>query len=175
MFVVCFIMINGTGDSTYCAILVSRLFVITLQEKGTVPHSRLFMIGLFAYGGILLLLPGKEPDSLIKCIWFRLTLSISAQCRATQQVFYELFTFKIIPNLQLKLCTLYVVHFLSVLYFESFDCICQCCISWKLIPVSDGLEQWLSVVIHAWSFLVEAVFTSGLAVIWHQILLSICR
>jgi hypothetical protein len=44
-----------------------------------------------------------------------------------------------------------------------------------LIPVSDGLEQWLSVVIHAWSFLVEAVFTSGLAVIWHQILLSICR
>ena len=172
MFVVCFIMINGTGDSAYCAILVFTFICNHFTGKGTVPHSRLFMIGLFAYGGILLLLPGKEPDSLIECIWFR--LKNSAQCRATQQVFYELFTFKIIPNLQLKLCTLYV-HFLSVLYFESFDCICRCCISWKLIPVSDGLEQWLSVGIRAWSFLVEAFFTSGLAVIWHQILLSICR
>jgi hypothetical protein len=37
-----------------------------------------------------------------------------AQCRATQHVFYKLFTFKTIPNLQLK-CTLYVVHFLPVL------------------------------------------------------------
>ena len=50
---------------------------------------------------LLLLLPGKEPDSLNECIWFR--LKNSAQCRATQQVFYQLFTFKIIPNLQLKL------------------------------------------------------------------------
>ena len=39
-----------------------------------------------------------------------------AQCRATQQVFYKLFTLKTIPNLQLK-CTLYVVHFLPVLDF----------------------------------------------------------
>ena len=49
----------------------------------------------------LLLLPGKEPDSFIEYIWFR--LKNSAQRRATQQVFYKLFTFKIIPNLQLKL------------------------------------------------------------------------
>ena len=70
--------------------------------------------------------PGKEPDSLNKCIWFH--LKNSAQCRATQIVFYKLFTFKIIPNLQLKLCTLYVVHFLPVL---DFDCVCRCCISWK--------------------------------------------
>ena len=41
-----------------------------------------------------------------------------AQCRATQQVFYKLFTFKTIPNLQLK-CTLYVVHFLPVLDFRA--------------------------------------------------------
>jgi hypothetical protein len=40
-------------------------------------------------------------------------------CRATQQVFYKLFTFKIIPNLQWKLCTLYVVHFLPVLDFRA--------------------------------------------------------
>jgi hypothetical protein len=39
-----------------------------------------------------------------------------AQCWATQQVFYKLFTLKTIPNLQLK-CTLYVVHFLPVLDF----------------------------------------------------------
>jgi hypothetical protein len=55
----------------------------------------------------ILLLPCKEPDSLNECIWFR--LKNSAQCRATQQIFYKLFTFKIIPNLQLKVCTLYVV------------------------------------------------------------------
>ena len=61
--------------------------------------------------------PGKEPDSLNKCIWFH--LKNSAQCRATQQVFYKLFTFKIIPNLQLKLCTLYVVHFLPVVDFRA--------------------------------------------------------
>jgi hypothetical protein len=41
-----------------------------------------------------------------------------AQCRATQQVFYKLFTFKTFPNLQLK-CTLYVVHFLPVLDFRA--------------------------------------------------------
>ena len=110
-------MINGTGDSAYCAILVLTFICNHFTGKGTVPHSRLFMIGLFAYGGILLLLPGKEPDSLIECIWFR--LKNSAQCRATQQVFYELFTFKIIPNLQLKLCTLYVGHFLPVLDFRA--------------------------------------------------------
>ena len=65
----------------------------------------------------LTLLPGKEPDSLIECIWFRLKNSV--QCRATQQVFYKLFTFKIVPNIQLKLCTLYVVHFLPVLDFRA--------------------------------------------------------
>jgi hypothetical protein len=32
---------------------------------------------------------------------------------------YKLFTFKIIPNLQLKLCTLYVAHFLPVLDFRA--------------------------------------------------------
>jgi len=32
-------------------------------------------------------------------------LENSAQCRATQQVLYKLFTFKTIPNLQLKSCT----------------------------------------------------------------------
>ena len=37
---------------------------------------------------------------------------------------------------------------------ESFDCVCRCCISWKLISVSDGLgEEWLSVGIRVWSFL----------------------
>ena len=70
---------------------------------------------------LLLLIPGKEPDSLNECIWFR--LKNSAQCQATQQVFYinylVVFTFKIIPNLQLKLCTLYVVHFLPVLDFRA--------------------------------------------------------
>jgi hypothetical protein len=65
----------------------------------------------------VLLLPGKEPDSLNECIWFR--LKNSAQCWATQQVLYKLFTFKIIPKLQLKLCTLYVVHFLPVLDFRA--------------------------------------------------------
>ena len=123
----------------------------------------------------LLLLPGKEPDSFIEYIWFR--LKNSAQRRATQQVFYKLFTFKIIPNLQLKLCTL-CCSFSSSAWLqgssESFDCVRRCCISWKLIPVSDGLrEEWLSVGIRVWSFLVEAVFTSGPAVIWCQILLSI--
>jgi hypothetical protein len=44
-----------------------------------------------------------------------INFQLTAQCRATQQVFHELFTFKTIPNLQLKLCTLYVVHFLPVL------------------------------------------------------------
>jgi hypothetical protein len=43
----------------------------------------------------------------------------SAQCRATQQVFYKLITFKIIPDLQLKLCTLYVVHFLPGVDFRA--------------------------------------------------------
>jgi hypothetical protein len=38
--------------------------------------------------------------AFIEYIWFR--LKNSAQRRATQQVFYKLFTFKIIPNLQLK-------------------------------------------------------------------------
>ena len=66
---------------------------------------------------LLLLLPGKEPDSLNECIWFR--LKNSAQCRAAQQVFYKLFILKIIPKLQLKLCTLYVVHFLPVLDFRA--------------------------------------------------------
>jgi hypothetical protein len=46
--------------------------------------------------------------------------------------------------------------------------------SWKLILISDGLgEEWLSVCIRLCSFLVEAVFTSGPTVIWHQILLPI--
>jgi hypothetical protein len=64
---------------------------------------------------LLLLPPDKEPDSFIEYIWFR--LKNSAQRRETQQVFYKLFTVKIIPNLQLKLCTLYVVRFLPVLDF----------------------------------------------------------
>jgi hypothetical protein len=46
-------------------------------------------------------------------------LKNSAQCRAAQQVFYKLFILKIIPKLQLKLCTLYVVHFLPVLDFRA--------------------------------------------------------
>ena len=78
---------------------------------------------------VLLLFPGKEPDSLIECIWFRLKtlrsvgqhskfsmnylhlvpLENSEQCRATQQVLYELFTF----------ITPYVVHFLPVLDFRA--------------------------------------------------------
>ena len=69
---------------------------------------------------LLLLIPGKEPDSLNECIWF--CLKNSAQCRATQQFsinYLVVFTFKIIPNLQLKLCTLYVVHFLPVLDFRA--------------------------------------------------------
>jgi hypothetical protein len=40
-------------------------------------------------------------------------------CRATQQVLYKLFIFKTISNLQLKLCTRYVVHFLPVLDFRT--------------------------------------------------------
>ena len=46
-------------------------------------------------------------------------LENSAHCRATEQVLYKLFTFKTIPNLQLKLCTRYVVHFLPVLDFRA--------------------------------------------------------
>jgi hypothetical protein len=73
------------------------------------------MQGIIKESATLLLLPGKEPDSLIECIWFHLK---TLQCRATQQVFYKLFTFNTILNLQLK-CTLYVVHFLPVLEFRA--------------------------------------------------------
>jgi hypothetical protein len=69
-------------DRGYLSIYYQKLLTKSIQSKN-------------------LLLPGKEPDSLNECIWFR--LKNSAQCRATQQVFYQLFTFKIIPNLQLKL------------------------------------------------------------------------
>ena len=41
------------------------------------------------------------------------------QCRTTQRVLYKLFTFKTISNLQFKLCTPYVVHFLPVLDFRT--------------------------------------------------------
>ena len=69
-------------DRGYLSIYYQKLLTKSIQSKN-------------------LLLPGKEPDSLNECIWFR--LKNSAQCRATRQVFYKLFTFKIIPNLQLKL------------------------------------------------------------------------
>jgi hypothetical protein len=80
-------------DRGYLSIYYQKLLTKSIQSKN-------------------LLLPGKEPDSLNECIWFR--LKNSAQCRATQQVFYQLFTFKIIPSMQ---------FFLNMIIYMGYWCL----------------------------------------------------
>ena len=109
-----FYFIDSTPFFSHCIVSYGVFLIIDIDHLYHLGEQQqcIFKGYIDQHFCYLLLHPGKEPDSLIECSWFR--LKNSAQCWATQHAFYKLFTLNIIHNLQLELC----IHSMLFIFFQ---------------------------------------------------------